>query len=145
MDVREILAKLPVDIVRHIIPYTYSCQSPELLQDIRSFYSTRINIYSRYYEQYFVIWNNSTEFEDQEWLVNDLFGFANKDRALMYGYIDDFYLIFFRNFSLSSKKEVEKFISVIEGKSLSTQINIFWGLFTPEERDQFIKDLHLRM
>ena len=42
MDVREILAKLPVDIVRHIIPYTYSCQSPELLQDIRSFYSTRI-------------------------------------------------------------------------------------------------------
>jgi hypothetical protein len=139
MDVREILQKLPVDIVRYIIPFTYSCQSPELLKDIRSFYSSRKYICEWYYELFHVLQNNSTEFEDQEWLINDLFGFANRGHALMFGYIDDFYLLFFRNFSLCCKKKVEKFISVIEGKSLSTQINIFWGIFTPEERTSFIK------
>ena len=34
INVREIIRKLPDDIVRYILPFTYSYQTPELIEDI---------------------------------------------------------------------------------------------------------------
>ena len=76
----EIIQRLPEDVMRNIIPYTYAVQSKELLEDIRSYYVTlkkAKDIYKRY-------WNVNKEDEcnccgvpneDIDWLINDIIGF----------------------------------------------------------------------
>jgi len=57
----------------------------------------------------------------------------------MNGYIDEFYELFFRKFNTLTKEQVNKYITILDNKSLDTQINIFWGLFNLKERNEFIK------
>ena len=76
--------------------------------------------------------------EDKNWLINDIFGYANDYNALMFGYIDKFYNIFSRNIFLRSNEDIEKFVYNLENKDVSTQINIFLGLLTIKERKDII-------
>ena len=63
---------------------------------------------------------------------------SNKNSPTMYGYVNDFFLFFYRKFNIKTKEQVYKCITMLHNKSLDTQINIFWGLLNPKERNEFI-------
>jgi hypothetical protein len=136
---QKYISKLPYDVINLIIQYTYNFQNNNLLQDITHYKESKIIIHELYYN-YWINYmgedNNSNE--DNYWLINDLFGYTNKYSATMFGYIDEFYKFFQRNLQLLSKEDVNNYIIHLENKEVSTQINVFWGLLTPEERDIFI-------
>jgi len=134
-----LLHKLPVDIVRHhIIPYTYERQNKKLLEDIQNYYDTKQAIIVLYNESWkkYLDDPDISEYESNEWLINDLFAYSNNYYPGMYGFVKSFYNIFRRLF-LKKIKDIEKYVSKLEKKPTNTQINIFWGLFTPEERMLF--------
>lgn len=128
------IGRLPMDIVLKIIPYTYNLQKKSLLDDIVHFIETKETLF----ELYHAYWVEPNE--DKNWLINDIFAYANNYQASMHGYIDSFYHIFKRNaFSeLFSKEEIDRYVSHLEKKSVETQINIFLGLFTVKERNDVV-------
>lgn len=141
---------LPIDIINHIIPYTYSIQPRELLEDIRSYSDTKESIENIYYDLWFKddLWfeEDGDEIVDKCWLINDLFAFANDYNPTIFGFVDSFYNIFSRNIML--KKDFEKinnFIGKLENESIEKQINIFWGLFNMEERMDFIDIANMKI
>jgi 5-methylcytosine-specific restriction endonuclease McrBC GTP-binding regulatory subunit McrB len=134
----KILNFLPIEIIYMIIPYTYETQSHALTCDIKSFYTTRTIAYEFYYKR-FILDFGMADPSNKEWFVNDLFGFSNQPFPTTNGYVDNFVNLLMRNFSLKTKGEVLTYIQKIELREVSTQINIFWGLFTLEERNAFLK------
>ena len=44
------------------------------------------------------------------WPINDIIGYANNDKATMYGYVDNFYNIFNRNSSLQTNNDIDKYL-----------------------------------
>jgi len=138
---------LPMDIIHQIIPYTYSVQSKELLEDIRSYYDTKKSIekiyFNIYFDDFFV-----DDKVDKSWLINDLFAFANDYNPTLFGFVDSFYDIFSRNRMLKKDfQKINNFIRLLENDNIEKKINIFWGLFTPEERNDFIDiaDMKIRI
>ena len=141
----EIIQKLPEDVMRYIIPYTYAVQPKELLEDIRSYYVTlkkAKDIYKRY-------WNVKEENEcnccgvpneDIDWLINDIFGFMNEDVATMIEYVPNFCDLWLRCLRLYSYEQVLEYMKVFEKKSAITQVNMMWGLMKPNERMEFVKE-----
>ena len=141
----EIIQRLPEDVMRYIIPYTYAVQPKELLEDIRSYYVTlkkAKDIYKRY-------WNVKEENEcnccgvpneDIDWLINDLFGFINEDVATMITFVPNFCNLWLRCLRLYSYEQVLEYMKVFEEKSSITQVNMMWGLMKPSERLEFVKE-----
>jgi hypothetical protein len=106
------------------------------MEDICSYNITKKKILSIYYGLWF---DDNDEKSDKCWLINDIFAFANDYNPTIFGYVDSFYRIFLRHIMLKcEKKKINNFIVNLEKQSLEKQINIFWGLFTPEEREDFI-------
>ena len=138
MMIQRIINNLPLDVVRYIIPYTYQTQNKKLLNDIVDYKKSKSVIFELYYD-FWIINHSQMIPEDRNWLINDLFGYANNDQATMLGYTDDFYKLFSRNPRLTTKKKVDKYIEILETKEVDTQINIFWGLLLPEERNDIIQ------
>lgn len=128
---------LPVELIQFIIPYTYQPQSNALTNDIRSFYTTKKTAHPLYYNR-FVIGLDESEPSDKEWLINDLFRFSNQKNPTMNGYVDHFYNLFLRNPFLKTRDNVDRYILKTKCRDVNTQINIFWGLFTLDERNMFI-------
>ena len=124
-----------------IIPYTYEPQSKSLTNDIKNFYSTKATANKLYYDR-FVIEIGEPEPSDKDYLINDLFWFSNQSIPTMNGYVDSFLNLFLRNISLKTNEQVLGYIRKTEEREVATQINIFWGLFTLEERNSFLK-LHI--
>jgi hypothetical protein len=85
--------------------------------------------------------------EEKNWLINDIFAYANNYNATMYGYIDKFYNIFKRNKYLQTKVQIDKYVNKLEKEQAITQINIFLGLLTIQERNDiiiaFLKNMEL--
>jgi hypothetical protein len=133
-----IINKLPQDIVLRIIPYTYSVQNKDLLQDIIN-YKKMKKLLSKRYFNFWIIKLENNEPEDKNWMINDLISFANDDNATMLGYVDKFYNIFKRNIQLQSKSKdiIDKYFYHLEKKDVNTQINICIGLLRPDERERF--------
>jgi hypothetical protein len=136
-NIFKILNFLPMEIIYMILPYTYALQSNLLTNDIKNFYTTRITVQKLYHYKYVVILGE-VEPSNKDWLINDLFGFSNQSIPLMNGYVDSFLNLFLRNISLKTNEEVLGYIQKTETKELNTQINIFWGLFSIEERNAFL-------
>jgi hypothetical protein len=139
IKVREIIRKLPEDIVRYIIPFTYSYQSPVLLQDIQSFYSDR-KIVRDWYNHKWSIYLDNNPFEDIEWMANDIIIYVNHDQATMWGYHPFFHSICSRSFSLDSQEKQHRFIRAIircEVKPMRC-FNVMWGLLNTDERLAFM-------
>jgi hypothetical protein len=134
------IEKLPLDIILQIIPYTYEIQNKSLLNDIVNFKESKNKLLNLYYDYWFEIEPG----EYKNWLINDIFGYANNYNALMFGYVDKFYNIFFRNICLQTKEDVENYVSNMEKKEASTQINIFLGLLKKEERKKIIFNFQTR-
>ena len=134
---KHFIDRLPIDIVFKIIPYTYSLQNKNVLHDIVHFAETKktlLKLYHRYWME------NNQEDEDKNWLINDIFAYANDYHATMYGYVDKFYRIFERHVCLQnkSKEKIDKYVHNLEKESVETQINIFLGLLNLKERNDLI-------
>ena len=71
--------KIPIEVLwKHIIPYTYNCQSKELLSDIKSYYSD-LNLFKNiYYTDYnynfntFILYVELLDYYDQDMTNNVL-------------------------------------------------------------------------
>lgn len=133
------LTKLPPDIISRIIPYTYEIHDKLLLKDIIHYHHSK-KILLELYHKFWMIDMQSVEIdEDKNWLINDIFAYANNYKATMNGYIDDFYNIFKRNNLLQINENIDKYVLfLLNKKHVSSQINIFLGLLTPKERNDII-------
>uniref|UniRef100_A0A6C0I1W7 Uncharacterized protein n=1 Tax=viral metagenome TaxID=1070528 RepID=A0A6C0I1W7_9ZZZZ len=136
---KELIDKLPIDIVLKIIPYTYKLQNKQLLNDIVSYVETKTLLLDVYYNYWTIEMQEPYPEEYKYWLINDIISYANNYNATMYGYIDKFYNIFMRNNFLHSKKAVRQYLKKFDDKDVTTQINIFLSLLNNEERKELIK------
>ena len=141
---KDFIQRLPFDIVSLIIPYTYNIQDKSLLRDIVNYTESKNTLLDSYYTCWIIERQSLDPEEHKNWLINDIFGYANDDNALMFGYIDKFYNIFLRNKFLKSNDDIHKYIYKLEGKNVSTQINIFLGLLTVNERKEVISNFRIR-
>lgn len=144
---KHFIDRLPIDIVLQIIPYTYTLQNKNLLHDIVNYIETKKTLLKLYHCYWM---ENNQEDEDKNWLINDIFAYANDYNATMYGYVDKFYCIFERHICLQnqnknqnksqtqSKEKIEKYVHNLEKESVETQINIFLGLLNLKERNDLI-------
>jgi hypothetical protein len=137
---RELIQKLPLDIVLQIIPYTYRLQNKDLLNDIKNYSETKLFLMNYYYN-YWILFISTEEPEDKYWLINNIFIYANSNVPTMNGYVKKFYDIFKRNTYLKNNQDVERYLVNFEKKDVTSQINIFLGLMTLQERIEFI-DIH---
>lgn len=135
---KKFIEKLPIDIVFRIIPYTYRLQNKDLLYDIINYKKTKTILFDLYYDFWIVNMHSQTE-EDLNWLINDLFSYANDYNATMYGYVDKFYNIFRRNRFLQTNEQIDHYVFSLEKRDVSTQINIFLGLLKVYERNDIIR------
>lgn len=134
---QSIFSRLPKDIINHIIPYTYNVQDKTLLHEIQNYVITNMMIRELYYQEW-VINLIGWPSEADDWLINDLFSYANNYIPIAMNYVDKFYNIFYRNIKLKTEEDVDKYVKYIETMPVSRQINIFWALLTIEERKEFI-------
>ena len=107
--------KLPIDIIRYIIPYTYNIQLHDLLLDIRNFIETKKYIFKKY-KIYNIKYNLICNW------YNDIS--LHSDNNNYYLYID------MSSFPPKNKKFIQIF-------------NIFWGSLVPHNRNKFIKNIIL--
>jgi len=133
--------RLPREVIFfHIIPYTYNIQSKSLLEDIVS-YSHAKNLLIEMYYNFWILFAEDTEPEDKNWLLNDIYTYANEDNATMNGYVENFYNIYRRHIMLDSNEKIDKYISNLhERRNVRKQINIFIGLLSAKERIEFIEN-----
>jgi hypothetical protein len=141
---KDFIDRLPLDIVLQIIPYTYNLQDKNLLNDIINYKETRSLLLKLYYE-YWIIDIQTENEQDKYWLINDIIAYANNDKATMYGYVDKFYNIFKRNIYLQTNESIDKYINILEKKNVKTQINIFLGLLTIDERNDVIQQFYRKL
>jgi len=136
----EIIKRLPLEIVRMIIPYTYSPQPKEIIQDIHSYFETKKTICDMFYLRYVDILTHETH-ADMNWLVNDILCFMNSHRASFHKFADQLYEICSRNYMLRNVDPciIRKIINNSYSKDIHFQFRIYWGLLLPEEREQFIR------
>lgn len=136
----DFIQRLPLDIVLRIIPYTYNFQDKNLLNDITNFTHSKAILFTLYHQFWIIERQSIDPEEDKNWLINDIFGYANNYHASMYGYIENFYDIFKRNHFLQTKEQIDKYVDNLENENVMTQINIFLGLLTLQERNEFINN-----
>jgi hypothetical protein len=123
--------KLPKELLFKIMSYTYEIQDKSMLEDIRSFHESRQIIYAIYLEK----WGYSINEHHADWIINDIGIFMNDNIPSMFGYCKKCKDIIHRN---PFVKNAEKYILCTEVKHVDSQINIFLGLFTSKERNEFI-------
>ena len=141
---QDFINKLPLDIVFfHIIPYTYNVQNKTLLDDIVSYKEAK-TLLSQLYYNFWISQEQQDEPEDKNWLINDIYAYANNDVAGMYGRIEQFYNIFKRNKFLQTNEQIDNYLLMLERKHVTSHINIFLGLLTPKERNDIIKEFPIR-
>ena len=136
-NVANFVQKLPEDIINRIIPYTYSPKSQTLLHDIRNYHNT-MQLVKTIYFKHWVIMKYYSEIESKWELINDIERYANLNTPTIISFTDNFRHIWFRNFILNNNNEFFNFILDFELKPVQTQINMFWGILTPNERNDFI-------
>ncbi len=119
------LDKLPSGIFRDmIIPYTYTPQPQELLDDIRSYYLTMSRIHTEYKKRF-----PEPDERSLEWLSNDITRFLNNDTPIMFGF-SDFHRIVFRRLYINHDSRIPALCESF------TDIKVSIGLLRPDERVQ---------
>tara|TARA_Y100000361_G_C11161886_1_gene348033 strand:+ start:2811 stop:3251 length:441 start_codon:yes stop_codon:yes gene_type:complete len=124
--------KIPMEVLwKHIIPYTYNCQSKELLYDIKSYYSD-LNLFKNiYYTEYnknfntFLLYVELLDYYEQDMTNNVLsmkFKGLLKRHIILKEIIDDEYKVILY---LRKSYNRERYIKMIV------------GLMTPKERTDF--------
>ena len=138
---KNLMDRLPREVIFfHIIPYTYNIQSKSLLEDIVS-YTHAKNLLIEMYYNFWILFAEDTEPEDKNWLLNDIYTYANEDNATMNGYVENFYNIYRRHVMLDTKEKIDRYILKLrERMDVRKQINIFMGLLSAKERNEFIEN-----
>ena len=101
------------------------------MQDIRDLYESKLTIDAMYSKK----WCRFVNEQPRDWIINDIFIFMNDNIPTMFGYCKKCRDIINRNIFV---KNVDKFILYTEIKHVDSQINIFLGLLTVQERKEFI-------
>ena len=124
---------LPMELIQIILRYTWEPQSKLLLEDIKSYISSMKQIL----EQYYTYWQLFEPGENHlNWLENDMIRYANSERPTNLGPHPKMQDIIGRSFMNLKLKG----LPIYNNKRLhpKTIANIFWGLFTVKERQEFI-------
>jgi hypothetical protein len=120
---------LPLDIINMIIPYTYNLQNKSMLEDIQNYQESKTKIHELYYNSW-MVYVNSIDLEDRDWILKNLFRYANNYDLQT----ADFYKIFLKsNLSIATRPNAN-----LSKLSVDSQINVYWGLLTSTERNQMI-------
>ena len=132
---------LPLEIIQIILRYTYRPQSEELVCDIKGF-KERLN-HAR--ELYVRRWHRIAPDEVTNWLINDIMRFANSGRPTNLGAhpkMRDILSRFFMHRRVGIQSIFVKYVSNKHCQRISTSsmVNVFWGLFTYKERQEFIEE-----
>ena len=136
------IQRLPIDIIRRIIPYTYNIQEKTLLNDIEHFTETKLQLHQLYHNYWAIEMQSPDASEYTFWLINDIVRYANNYNPTMYGYVDQFYNIFKRHISLQTKDQIDQYVNKLdETDNVLTQINVFIGLLTISERKELLTKL----
>ena len=142
-ELEENWKKLPQELHRHVLSYTYSPQPKDLLVDIRNFH-TSLHVIKEIYRCNKTIFagedNAPTWVED--WIINDLYGWLNDDMPVMHGFREKFVNLIQRNpyYALFTRFTTEEIILLLGMKSGKSELRIFWGLLNPNQRHKFILD-----
>lgn len=138
MGLNRLLQLLPEELIIYIISYTYSPQTLKLTNDIRNFVASNNILQELYYER----WMHTFEYEEnanQNWIDNDLIGYMNQGQATMHGYRKNFYDIIARNYFVNEKMHKNFSRSIRHSNSVKRTNSLLWGLFTIEERNDFLE------
>jgi hypothetical protein len=154
--IMEIYGNLPANIIYKILSYVHNPQPPELLEDIKNYY-TSTNHILYYYDVKNTIMNIFEE--PWDWLNNDVISFMNSYKPTMWGYVPYFYTIILRNPFIHPVKRMKYFTSVngldntdytykaylyiqrIENMPSKRGFRLLWGLLNIKEREYFIKSI----
>jgi hypothetical protein len=137
------IQRLPIDIVRRIIPYTYQIQEKTLLNDITHFIEIKLQLQELYHNYWTIEMQSPDASEYIFWLINDIVRYANNYNPTMNGYVDKFYNIFKRHISLQTEDQIDQYMSKLdETDNVPTQINVFIGLLTIQEREELLIKLN---
>jgi hypothetical protein len=144
------LKQLPVELIDNIISYTYSPQHQDLLMDIHMYHNSMANIHRMFYNTFYSVDNRDIYKLE---LLDSLMLYTNNYIPIGHGYHEDFYMVwnrfplFQKNLENDdiNKSKIDKYIEdIFLKKSINTQINLLWGIFTYGERLNFIID-HLEV
>ena len=121
----KLLKRLPTEIINKIFSYTYSPQSPELMQNIQNFKKTFDKINCILYN----FWIRDFSFPilvktnlDKQWLVRDLFNWYPHTQPVW-----------------STLREIKN-LKLLANKREETIIRLIWGILTPNERKRFVNE-----
>ena len=139
MKLDELLYNLPFELFEKIRRMAYKPQSKILLNDIKNYNKTKKIVYNYYYNRH------KNELEDypnadMNWLSNDISCYLNNDVGTMWS-IEDKYINTMRRFignNIKSNQELSDMIKDFYKKDVNSEINMYWGLMTPKERDEMI-------
>jgi hypothetical protein len=156
LDKIQNFCKLNSDITHLIIPYTYSYQSKDLLNDIRSYVNV-LNMIHDYYNKWFPY--SSLLRAHHFWLNNYLWwylreGLTREDHIILLSKCNKrlkIYQLYSRLYKFLNVENIlfESYLnkrfeklnnSVINTKTLILNNRIIWGLLKPSQREWFIND-----
>jgi hypothetical protein len=127
----KLINTCPKEIIYLIMSYTINPQPILLRDDIKNYYTSKIIISELYYQRWI-------EPEDKNWLINDIIAYINDFQPTMYGYNNRFFKLWLRNKMIVNGNDVNIYYNILEKKSVESQINLFWGILTPVERNEII-------
>uniref|UniRef100_A0A6C0HRB7 Uncharacterized protein n=1 Tax=viral metagenome TaxID=1070528 RepID=A0A6C0HRB7_9ZZZZ len=131
----DIIKRLPEELRRYILTFTYKPQPTSLTNDIRNYVNSRKFVQDWYYKESGWQYLNA----EIDWFHNDLISFCNEFRPTMLGYRDHFFNIFSRMYTLKNKSR-EQIIHICNNISSTRGSNITWGIMTIEERGKFFEE-----
>ena len=139
----EVLNYFPREIALQILEYTYQVQDKTLLGDVVNFTKSKERVRFLYFT-YFTIREQVNEWES--WLSNDIVYFMNSfhHTGVLYGggYVDKFYARLSRNPFLNTMEKIDKYVINLSSNGIdgiTKEINIYLGLMTSKEREEFIE------
>jgi hypothetical protein len=130
--------KLPIEILYHIISYSYKIQPIDLRNDIISFYKTNNNIINIFMKRYY----NLSFISNSEYIKHLLlFHIISYLTRLKNTYTSNSPCILFdvyKRIYMLKNKNIEN-THVYLQNHFNFNCKMYWGLLTPEERNEFIQ------
>lgn len=134
-DLLSLLEDLPLHIQKYIYSLILFPQPKALQNDIVSFHCVRNRLFEIYWQVCYN-YDGGSEEDVYGWLANDLERFLNDDVPAMYGLTENNYKKCLRLRCLKTRHDVDKF--VFQNRGENNGVNRCLGLFTPDERDDFL-------
>ena len=140
----DLLVKiLPIDLVYMILNYICYPQPKALTEDIVSYVSILQMVCKIYYNKWIIEMGNHVG-EDSNWLDNDLILYANEGVPTMIGVQPKCREILNRFCNYGKSYKLDFYVFAMSNKlSSKTRANMWLGLLTKEEREEFSKNIRL--